>query len=49
MFSYETLLQDRHAYLPGEAESRLNNEIKKLEVMNIKIFYSDNINNFDKV
>jgi hypothetical protein len=38
MFSYETLLQDRHAYLPGEAESRLNNEIKKLEELQENIY-----------
>jgi len=33
MFSFETLLQDRNAYVPGEAEARLNQEIQLLEVL----------------
>jgi len=32
MFSFETLIQDRQSYLPGEAEGKLYQEINALEV-----------------
>jgi len=41
IFSYEVLLQDNNFYVPGYAETLLNYEINKLEVINnfVNIIY----------